>query len=77
MPASSPGTQFESQFNEKRNPEIQTNDEPLYVHYLLEVNRYDDAKAIYNNQSFFTADERNSAMREIEIVQGYRTHRKT
>ena len=43
-----------------------------YAEYLTEVGSYQDAKNIYDDHSIFTEDERIAAIRNIEIVQGFR-----
>ena len=43
-----------------------------YAHYLVEVDRYDEAKKIFDDQKFFTVEETEKEIRDIEIVQGYR-----
>lgn len=42
-----------------------------YSHYLVEVGRFREAKEIYDDQSVFTTAERDAAIREIEIIQGF------
>lgn len=39
------------------------------AHYLTEIGQFSEAKEIYNDHSIFTADEREAAIREIELVQ--------
>lgn len=43
-----------------------------YSHYLVEIERYQEAKDIYDDAAIFTTDERNAAVKEIEIVQGFK-----
>ena len=43
------------------------------AHYLVEVGQYKEAKDLYGDASVFTEEERKKAVREIEIVQGYKT----
>jgi len=44
-----------------------------YSHYLTEVGRWSDAKAIFNDRQVFTDEERREAVRQIEIAQGFGT----
>lgn len=44
-----------------------------YAHYLTEIGKYDEAKKVYKNRSIFTEEERQVAVRDIEIVQSYKT----
>lgn len=59
-----------------RNPkERRSNYRPYldtHAHYLIEIGKYDEAKKVYEDQSIFTDEERVAAVRDIEIVQGYR-----
>ena len=63
-----------------RDPrERRTNYRPYlvtYAHYLTEVEQFAHAKQIYEDSSIFTEDERKAAVREIEIVQSFKTARK-
>jgi tetratricopeptide (TPR) repeat protein len=43
-----------------------------YSHYLTEIGRFDEAKEIYNDFSVFTENERNAAIRNIEIAQAFK-----
>ncbi len=43
-----------------------------YAHYLVEVGKYNEAKVVYNDQAFFTDEERKSEVRNIDIVQSFR-----
>ena len=43
--------------------------------YYVEVGRFDDAKAIYRDGSLFDDEEQIRGIRNIEIVQGYKTQR--
>lgn len=43
-----------------------------HAHYLVEVEQYLEAKAIYDDGSVFTDAERQAAVKEIEVVQGFR-----
>ncbi len=47
-----------------------------YSHYLLEVEQYDDAKAVYDDAGVFTEAERKAAVKEIEMVQAYKQVRR-
>ena len=42
-----------------------------YSHYLTEVGRYDEAKDVYSDKSIFTDEERDQAIKNIEIAQGF------
>jgi tetratricopeptide (TPR) repeat protein len=44
-----------------------------YAHYLTETGEYTEAKEIYEDQSVFTRGEREAAIRDIEIVQAFKT----
>lgn len=44
----------------------------VYSNYLLEIGRYADAKNIYNDLSVFDDEERLTAVRDIELVQGFK-----
>jgi tetratricopeptide (TPR) repeat protein len=44
-----------------------------YAHYLTEVGKYIEAKNLYDDASVFTEKERKEAVRQIEIVQGYKS----
>ena len=46
------------------------------AHYLTEVGLYKEAKEIYGDQYTFTEEEKTKAVREIEIVQGFRSNRR-
>lgn len=41
--------------------------------YLVEVENYQEAKKIFEDQSIFTENERREAVRQIEIVQGFKS----
>lgn len=43
--------------------------------YLVEIGRFDEAKKLFDNSNVFTEDEKNSAIKDIEITQGYLTAR--
>ena len=43
-----------------------------YAGYLTEIGRFNDAKQVFDDASIFTGDERNAAIRRIEIVQGFK-----
>jgi tetratricopeptide (TPR) repeat protein len=43
-----------------------------YCHYLMEVEQYGDAKAIYKDAGVFTEGERISAVKNVEVVQAHR-----
>ncbi len=43
-----------------------------YAHYLTEVEKWAEAKEIYDDQSVFTDEERKVAIREVEIIQGFK-----
>ncbi len=47
-----------------------------YSNYLVEVEQYEDAKAIYDDTGVFTNEERNDAVKKIEILQGYKQARR-
>jgi hypothetical protein len=44
-----------------------------YSHYLTESGQYNDAKEIYNDSTVFTEKERNEGIRQVEIVQAFKT----
>lgn len=44
-----------------------------YAHYLTEIGNYKKAKEIYDDTLAFTNEDRIQAVREIEVVQGYRS----
>jgi hypothetical protein len=58
-----------------RNPSERRSNYRSYLEtqadYLVEVGKFKEAKDIFEDQSVFTGDERNAAVREIEITQGY------
>jgi tetratricopeptide (TPR) repeat protein len=43
-----------------------------YSHYYVEVGMWKEAKEIFENDDVFTDEERKKAVREIEIVQGFK-----
>ena len=43
-----------------------------WAHYLTEVGRYDEAKAVFSNGRIFTEDERETEIRRIGVAQGFR-----
>ena len=47
-----------------------------YSHYLTEIGQFDRAKGIFGDSSIFTEDERRAAIRQIEIVQGFKAAEK-
>jgi hypothetical protein len=63
-----------------RDPnERRTNYRPYletYARYLTSVENYEDAKKVYEDRDFFTAQEAQRGIREIETVQSYKQHRK-
>lgn len=42
------------------------------AHYLTEIGRYDEAKAVFSNDRVFTEEEREAEIRNIGVVQGFR-----
>ena len=60
-----------------RDPEERRTNYRLYLktcaHYLTEMELWPDAKHIYDDAGVFTSDERTAAIREIEIVQSFKT----
>ena len=46
-----------------------------YSHYLTEIRLYEDAKKIFDDQTYFTEEEAQKAFRDIEIVQSFRERR--
>ena len=61
----------------RRDPDERRTNYRLYLqtlaHYLTDIEQWDNAKQIYDDQSMFTAEERVAAIKEIEIVQSYRS----
>ena len=47
-----------------------------YAHYLVSVDQYDEAKAIYDDAGVFTEKERKAAVKEVEMVQAYKQVRR-
>lgn len=43
-----------------------------YSNYLVEIERFQEAKDVYDDDAVFTADERNAAVKGIEIIQGFK-----
>jgi tetratricopeptide (TPR) repeat protein len=69
-------TELERQVKSRSPNERRTNYRAYletYSHYLTEIGRYPEAKELYEDPSIFTVEERNAAIREIEIVQSFRT----
>lgn len=60
-----------------RDPNERRSNYRLYLdtlaHYLTEVGQFDVAKEVYNDNSIFTDEERRAAVRNIEIVQAFKT----
>jgi tetratricopeptide (TPR) repeat protein len=46
------------------------------ANYLVEVERYPEAKEIYDDNSIFTSEEQTTAIKHIEIVQGFKVNRR-
>lgn len=44
--------------------------------YLIEVGQFSDAKELYDNPAYFTPDERDKAVRDIEMTQAYAARKK-
>ncbi len=68
--------ELEKQVNSRHPNEQRTNYRAYletYAHYMTEIGQYAEAKKVYNDTSSFTTSERNAAIREIEIVQGFQT----
>ena len=59
-----------------RDPSERKSNYRLYLethaHYLTEIGEYAGAKEIYEDQSVFTREEREAAVRDIEIVQAFK-----
>lgn len=45
-------------------------------HYLVEIGHYSDAKDLFRDLAYFTSEERDKAIRDIEIAQSFATKRK-
>jgi len=45
-------------------------------HYLVETEQYEDAKKLYNDLAYFTADERSKAIKEIETAQAFASQKR-
>ena len=59
-----------------RNPDERRKNYRQYLqtrsHYLREVGKFEEAKKIFMDGRFFSVEERDKEIREIEIVQGYK-----
>jgi len=46
-----------------------------YARYLTEIGQYDEAKEIFKDRAVFSDAEAGDAVRDIEIVQGFRSRK--
>lgn len=44
--------------------------------YLVETGQYSEAKALFNDPSYFTSEERDKAVKDIEVTQAFVSRRK-
>lgn len=47
------------------------------AHYLVEVGQFAEAKTLYNDLSYFTPDERDKAVKDIEVTQAFAAKRRS
>jgi len=65
--------------NARDSGERRTNYRPYletHARYLTEIGQYDEAKKVFQDRAVFSETEAQRAVRDIEIVQGYRNQRR-